>query len=200
MTYITVSGNLGTGKTKLVKELAKDLGWYVLVEIPSIFLNQYYSNPKRWAFCNQVDYYVQFLKHSIHIKKFRDIGIIQDRNIVEAVEIFNKFQYLVGYLTDKEYELLKRLYECCFYLFEWRPDILIYLYCPIDVMLSRINARGYKYEQYIDSNHLTTLQELYEDWINSFNICPVIRFNSNQIDFSNKNDRKIIINKINSLL
>lgn len=196
LNYISVSGNIGTGKTTLVKNLAKDLGWQALIETPSSFLYNYYLDPKRWAFCTQIDYYTQFIDHLLIIRKAKDKVLIQDRNIIETVEVFNKFQYSNNFLTEMEFKLLRNLHNKCKQVIDLNPEILIYVYCPIDVLLERIKSRGKNYENNINLDYLTRLQGCYDNWINSFNFCPVISLDSDQYNFNNKNDRIQIVEKI----
>ncbi len=63
-----------------------------------------------------------------------------------------------------------------------KPDVMIYLDCNYDEVIDRIIERGREMEINTDPGIWKKLFKRYDDWINSFNACPVVRININEYD------------------
>lgn len=63
-----------------------------------------------------------------------------------------------------------------------KPDVMIYLECNYDEVIDRIIERGREMEINTDPEYWKKLFKRYDDWINSFNACPVVRININEYD------------------
>ena len=63
------------------------------------------------------------------------------------------------------------------------PDLVIYLRASIKTLLGRIAQRGRTYERQITADYLSQLNELYEEWIAGFNLCPVLTVPADDLDF-----------------
>ena len=63
-----------------------------------------------------------------------------------------------------------------------KPDVLIYLECDYDEVIDRIQQRGRDMEINTDPEYWRKLFKRYENWINNFNACPVVRLNINEYD------------------
>jgi deoxyadenosine/deoxycytidine kinase len=59
---------------------------------------------------------------------------------------------------------------------------LIYLEGSLEDILSRIKERGRPMEQQTPIAYWEEMHRRYEDWINNFNACPVLRLNINDYD------------------
>ena len=68
------------------------------------------------------------------------------------------------------------------------PDLLIYLDGSIEDILGRIQERGRPMEQQTPVEYWYEMHERYENWINSFNACPVLRLNINDYDLMKNPD------------
>jgi deoxyadenosine/deoxycytidine kinase len=55
-----------------------------------------------------------------------------------------------------------------------RPDLLIFLKAPVNVLLKRIQIRARSIEDSIDPDYLALLDKYYAEWIDSFVLCPVL--------------------------
>ena len=65
----------------------------------------------------------------------------------------------------------------------------------------RIQQRGRDYEQDISTDYLTQLNKLYEDWINDFNLCPILTVPADDLDFVKPpGHRDLIIQKVEQKL
>jgi deoxyadenosine/deoxycytidine kinase len=63
--------------------------------------------------------------------------------------------------------------------------------------LERIRRRGRPYEQNIEVAYLEQLNELYEEWINGFSLCPVLSVPSDDLDFVLNNEHlELVADKI----
>jgi len=83
------------------------------------------------------------------------------------------------------------------------PDLLIYLEGSFEDILERIQKRGRPMEQQTDIAYWREMYQRYEEWINSFNSCPVLRLNINDYDlYENDDDSSVeaIISKIGLIL
>ncbi|MEZ0367796.1 MAG: deoxynucleoside kinase, partial [Candidatus Sericytochromatia bacterium] len=77
--------------------------------------------------------------------------------------IFTRHHFQQGMISAVQYETYLRLYEGMV-PFLPKPDLILYLTAPAEVLLRRIHARGRTYEQDISPHYLTELNELYETW------------------------------------
>ena len=63
-----------------------------------------------------------------------------------------------------------------------KPDLVVYLQAPVDVLLERISKRGISYEQTIDRQYLTRLNEAYARFFHEYDRAPLLIVNAASID------------------
>lgn len=181
--YIAVAGNMGSGKSSLVDFLCKHFGLKPFYEPNNFnpFLDNFYSDMKRWAFHSQIFYLTK--KYRIHRELDGcDDTVIQDRTIYEDAEVFAEHLYRQGYMDDKEYNIYKELYEGVVDVVN-PPDLVVYLNCPLPTLKKRISLRGRKIEKSIPNEYLISLEKLYKRWIKRYKRSPVIEYSTAKLDY-----------------
>jgi deoxyadenosine/deoxycytidine kinase len=63
------------------------------------------------------------------------------------------------------------------------PDLLIYLKAPVNVLMERIRRRARNMETGITTDYLNLLDSFYDEWLNSFDLCPVLTIRTDDLDF-----------------
>ena len=63
------------------------------------------------------------------------------------------------------------------------PDLMIYLRCSVKSIRKRIKKRGRPSEQNISPSYIRNLNKLYEDWIQSYSLSPVLIWDSENMDY-----------------
>jgi len=63
-----------------------------------------------------------------------------------------------------------------------KPDLVVYLQAPVDVLQERIAKRGVEFEQYIDRAYLERLNEAYARFFHEFAAAPLLIVNAASID------------------
>jgi deoxyadenosine/deoxycytidine kinase len=181
--FVAVAGNIGVGKSTLVGMLCRRLGWEPFYEpvTDNPYLPDFYQDMQTWAFHSQVF----FLTHRLRAhRKLIDhpTSAIQDRSVYEDAEIFANNLYRQGQISDRDYATYHELYQV---LSEFLPppDLVIYLRASVPTLLRRIQRRGRDYEQEINPDYLAQLNELYETWINSFGLCPILTVPADDLDY-----------------
>ncbi len=181
--YIVIAGNIGVGKSTLVELLCQKLYWQPFFEPESEnpYLADFYGNMQRWGFHSQIYFLARRLESYQELEGFRSSTIL-DRSIYEDAEIFAHNLYLQGHLSHRDYDTYRTLYESVARLLP-PPDLVIYLRASVPTLLKRINLRGRSYEAGIDPAYLEQLNELYEDWIGHFTLCPVLTVPADRLDY-----------------
>jgi deoxyadenosine/deoxycytidine kinase len=183
---VLVAGNIGTGKTSLTERLGDRLGWRTAFEsvIDNPYLSDFYQDMGAWSFHLQV----YFLGHRAqqYLELVRDSrSAIADRSIYEDVKIFARALHHQGSLSERDYMSYRRLFhQIANHLPE--PDLLIYLVAPPEILLKRIEERGRKMELGITLEYLSLLDSFYDDWMKTFDLCPVLKIRSDDLDFVHK--------------
>jgi len=91
-------------------------------------------------------------------------------------------------LDDAEYALYEQLYAKLD-IQAPRPDLVVYLQAPVDVLIERIAKRGVDFEQYIDRQYLERLNEAYARLFHEFAAAPLLIVNAASIDpIANQHD------------
>lgn len=180
---VLVAGNIGTGKTSLTERLGDRLGWRTAFEsvIDNPYLSDFYQDMTAWSFNLQIF----FLGHRAqqHLELVRGSNsAIADRSIYEDVKIFARALNHQGSLSERDYMSYRRVFQLIAdHLPE--PDLLIYLIASPEILLQRIEERGRKMELGITLEYLTLLDSFYEDWMKNFDLCPVLKIRSDDLDF-----------------
>ena len=82
-----------------------------------------------------------------------------------------------------------------------RPDLLLYLKAPVPVLLDRIHSRGRAIEGGITGDYLTLLESFYDEWLQSFDLCPVLTLPAGDLDFVHKPKHlEIVVQRIQERL
>ena len=66
------------------------------------------------------------------------------------------------------------------------PDLLIYLRAPVPILIKRIRRRARNIETNINPDYLALLDNFYEEWMHSFDTCPVLTIHTDNMDYVNK--------------
>jgi deoxyadenosine/deoxycytidine kinase len=181
--YITVAGNIGVGKSTLVRMISERLGWkpFYEPEAHNPYLADFYNDMQTWGFHSQVFFLANRLQIHSALLKCND-EVIQDRSIYEDAEIFAANLHEQGSLNDRDYETYRALYQGIAEFLP-PPDLVIYLQASVDTLLERIALRNRDYERTISPDYLAGLNRLYDQWIEAFNLCPVLTVPAGQLDY-----------------
>ncbi len=184
--FIVIAGNIGAGKTTLVKILSERLGFTPFYEPhdENPYLADFYEDMKSWSYHSQVYFLTRRLK--IHKELLQATGtVVQDRSVYEDAQIFARNLYLQGDLSQRDYQVYQDLYQILVSLLPM-PGLIIYLRASVDTLMKRIACRGREYEAGISREYLGRLNELYEDWMGNFDQSPVLIINSDDLDLVSK--------------
>ena len=181
--YIAVAGNIGAGKTSLVDFLCKryDVKPFYEPNDTNPYLKDFYRDMRRWAFHSQI----YFLTHKFRLHRELERypkAVIQDRTIWEDAEIFARNLYRSRYINKRDWQTYSELYQTIRHDLQ-RPDVMIFLHCPVRVMRQRIRQRGRDIEQSIPLAYLRRLQKLYQEWFAAYDLSPVIELQSDRLDY-----------------
>ena len=198
--HIGIAGNIGSGKTTLTRMLAEHYGWTPKYESVTYnpYLEDYYKDIPRWSYNLETYFLAQRFRDLLEISKSDEV-IIQDRTILEGVEIFVANNLELGNLSQRDYDTYMLLYKLMMSLVR-SPDLLIYLRASVPHLVARIQKRGRDYEQTISLEYLGGLNRRYEEWIGSYTGNLLI-IDTDNLDFENNpEDFEAITDKIDSRL
>ncbi|GEL06566.1 deoxynucleoside kinase [Rummeliibacillus sp. G93] len=181
---ITIAGTVGVGKSTMTKALANALNFRTSFEKVDTnpYLDKFYDDFNKWSFHLQIYFLAERFKEQKRIFEYGG-GFIQDRSIYEDTGIFAKMHYDQGTMDPVDFETYTNLFDAMVMTpYFPHPDLLIYLEGPIDDIIERIESRGRPMEQQTDKEYWYEMHRRYENWIDNFNACPVLRLDINDYD------------------
>ena len=181
--FVAVAGNIGVGKSTLVKEICNRLGWTPYFEpvAENPYLEDFYKDMDTWAYHSQVF----FLTHRLRShKELLDIpsSVVQDRSMYEDAEIFARNLYLQGHINDRDFATYRGLVGLLAEMLK-PPDLVVYIQASVPTLVERIKRRGRDFEAGISSEYLEQLNKLYEAWITKFDLSPVLIVPGDLMDY-----------------
>ena len=198
---ILVAGNIGAGKTSITQRLGERLGWQTGYEsvADNPYLPDFYADMRAWSFHLQIFFLGHRAEQHLEMAASPQSAII-DRSIYEDYHIFTRALHHLGNVNERDYFSYRRLYELVVNSLP-RPDLLIYLKAPVSVLMERIHRRARAIEAGITAEYLSLLDNFYDDWLASFDLCPVLTIRSDDLDFVNKSQHlEIVIQRIQDKL
>ena len=180
---ILVAGNIGAGKTSLTERLGQKLGWRTAYESVSDnpYLPDFYSDMRAWSFHLQVFFLGHRAEQHMELAADPRPAII-DRSIYEDAFIFARALQIMGNLSERDYATYRQLFDLVVKKLP-PPSLLIHLKAPVEVLMKRIHRRGRAIESSISADYLTLLETLYDEWMQAFDLCPVLTIRTDDLDF-----------------
>ena len=180
---VVVAGNIGVGKTSLTERIGSRLGWWTGYEsvADNPYLADFYADMHAWAFHLQIF----FLGHRAdqYLAAAHDVrSAILDRSIYEDCFIFARALHHMGDISERDYLAYRHLFDLVVNSMP-RPNLLIYLKAPVNVLMDRIRRRARNMETGITPDYLTLLDSFYDDWLGTFDLCPVLTIRTDDLDF-----------------
>lgn len=199
----TVAGTVGVGKSTMTEELAKALQFKTSLENVDTnpYLESFYDDFERWSFHLQIYFLAERFKEQKRIFE-NGGGFIQDRSIYEDTGIFAKMHYENGTMSGIDYETYANLFDAMVMTpYFPHPTLLIYLEGPLDIVNRRIQERGRSMEKNTPLSYWEEMYSRYENWINNFSACPVLRIDISEYDLMTPNHTiEPILDKISTTL
>jgi len=183
--YVAIDGPIGVGKTALVERMAERLDATTLLEEwgQNPFLKGFYDGVPGAAF--QMELF--FL-----LSRYRQQQELRQRSLFNQVTIADyvfERSKLFAFLNLEDSELL--IYEKLYGLLAEgtpRPDLVVYLQAPTEVLLKRIRARGRPEEAHLSEEYLAEVNRAYNHYFFHYTQTPLLVVNTSDLDFVKRSE------------
>jgi len=195
--YIVIEGPIGVGKTSLAKRLAETFNTELLLEgaDENPFLERFYQNPRQSALAVQLFFLFQRTQQLQDLKQtdlFRPVRVADF--LIEKDRLFAELT-----LDDHELQLYEQVYATLT-IDAPKPDLVIYLQAPVEVLLERVARRGIEHERNIDREYLQKLNDAYTRFFHQYSESPLLIVNAENIDLvNNDHDYELLIEQVLSI-
>jgi deoxyguanosine kinase len=184
--YIVIEGNIGAGKTTLVNKLSADFNAFSILEEfeENSFLPKFYWEPARYAFPLEMSFLASRfnqLKRNILDADLFNTTVVSDYMFAKCL-LFSKLN-----LDDDEFTLYVKLFEIINQQLI-HPDLLVFLYNPVEKLKWNIANRGRPYEQNIHDTYLNSIQEGYNEYFRANSHLRIVVIDCSSIDFEMNDD------------
>ena len=199
--YIAVAGNMGSGKSSLVRFLCQqfDLTPFFEPNDRNPYLEDFYEDMPEYGFRSQMYFLIQ--RFRIH-KEMETLSetVVQDRTIYEDAEIFAQHLHKRRFIDARDWRTYQDLYETLTRELK-PPDLMIYLKCSTPSLMKRIAQRGRKSEEDIPRAYVARLNDLYEEWFANYDRSPTLVLPSDRMDYvTDLFDRHDLLSTISKFL
>jgi deoxyadenosine/deoxycytidine kinase len=199
--YLVIAGNIGAGKSTLVRLLSERLGFRPYYEpvAENPYLQDFYKDMGAWAFHSQL-FFLSYRVRSHRALADDPHSVVQDRSLYEDAEVFARNLYEQGTMSARDWETYSGLYRTLTAILP-APDLVIYIRASVETLKSRIAMRGRGFEAAIPDEYLSGLGRLYESWIEGFELAPVLVVPGDRLDFvADSDDLEAIVGTVEDRL
>lgn len=188
--FVVIEGPIGVGKTTLANKLAQSFGSDLLLEgaAENPFMEKFYEDPKAAALPTQLYF---LLQRARQLKAMKQDDMF---NPVRVADFLIEKDRLFAELTlgADELDLYEQVHASLTIDIP-RPDLVVYLQAPVEVLLKRIQKRGLKHERYIEAAYLQRLADSYIQFFYQYNNAPLLIVNAADIDFAHNDDDYLLL-------
>ena len=171
MEIIYVEGNIGSGKTTLIDNVAKILKskfilFHIFLEPVDKWrdlLDKFSRNPKQYHFPLQQKILNHFEHVMLEISKLKNVQIIIiERSVFSAKHVFIKHAIDNNFINKQQFHLLDRKIEKIIK----HPNLHIFLDVSYQICYERIKKRGRECELNLSINYIKDLQCYHKEMFN----------------------------------
>ena len=195
--FITIEGCIGAGKTTLTRKLAEDFNGRLILEQfeDNPFLPQFYADPERHAFPVELYFMAERFQQLKSLLSEPDMF----KSFTVSDFLFQKsYIFAMNNLREQEAKLYRNLFDIINPNLP-KPDIILYLYAPVEKLLDNIHKRGRDYEQQISSDYLHSIQQAYIDYFKYQTNAKIILLDTADMNFKeNPSDYQKIVDILNN--
>jgi len=176
---VSIAGVIGVGKTTLTKKLSTRLNCQMLPEPydTNPFMPDVYAGKKELALDSQLYFLTSRVEQLNH-------NTLKKGRIYISDYIFDKeLIYSSQTLSPEQLALYEKIYQPSKHKVTL-PVLVIYLVDSTQNCLERIHKRNRPYEQKIEQQFLEKLGADYEKLLKHWKICPVIRKQTSELDYT----------------
>ena len=179
--FIAIEGNIGAGKTTLCHRLAERHGCSLVLEqfTDNPFLPFFYEQPERYAF--PVELFFMTERHKQLQEHFAEPDLFRSFTVSDYFFV-KTLLFAKNNLSEEEFRLFQRLFSVLNATFP-KPDLLLYLHRPVEVLLKQIKKRGREMERLITGEYLEELQNAYFDYFKAESATPIVVLELDDADF-----------------
>jgi deoxyadenosine/deoxycytidine kinase len=195
--YIAIEGPIGVGKTTVVDRLAERLDANKVLEDWSTnpFLHPFYDGKPGAAFQAELFFLLSRYRQQQEL--------LQRRLFAQATlsdYVFEKSR-LFSYLNLDDSELL--IFDKLFALLAEgvpKPDLVVYLQAPTEVLLKRVKQRGRPEEARLSEEYLAEVNRAYNHYFFHYATTPLLVVNTADVDFAtNAEDTDDLLKQIRAM-
>jgi deoxyadenosine/deoxycytidine kinase len=178
--YIAVEGPIGVDKSAVVDRLAERLEANKVLEdwAANPFLQNFYDGRAGAAFQTELFFL---------LSRYRQQQELVQRQLFAQATLtdytFEKSR-LFAYLNLDDSELL--IYDKLFALLSEsvpKPDLVVYLQAPTDVLMKRVKTRGRPEEARLSEEYLAEVNRAYNHYFFHYSATPLLVVNTGDVDF-----------------
>ncbi|GMR07523.1 MAG: deoxynucleoside kinase [Gammaproteobacteria bacterium] len=192
--FVVVEGPIGVGKTSLSRRLSESFGSDLLLEgaAENPFLERFYQDPRAGALPTQLFFLFQRARQMQELRQADMFSPVRVADfLMEKDRIFAELT-----LDDDELRLYDQVYASLT-LDAPRPDLVIYLQAPADVLMERILKRGNEMETGIATEYLERLVDSYARFFINYTASPLLIVNAAEIDpVNNDQDYELMLKQV----
>lgn len=177
--FIVIEGPIGVGKTTLARRLAEALDAELVLEQAeqNPFLERFYRDRQAMAFATQLHFLFQ---RSQQLAALRQADLFASQRVADY--LLDKDDLFARVTLDAaEYALYQQVHARLA-IDPPKPDLVVYLQAPVDVLVERIGRRRIPMEQHIDRAYLERLNQAYARFFHDYDAAPLLIVNAATID------------------
>ena len=184
--YVVIEGNIGAGKTTLATRIAEQFEGRLILEryADNPFLPKFYQDPDKYSFPLELSFLASRYK-----QLNEELG---PQDLFKAFTVADYYfmkslVFAASTLKGDEYNLYRQIFNIIARNLP-KPDLLVYLYLPVDKLLDNINKRGRIYEKEITREYLENIHLSYMNWLNTQQDLKILMIDRSGQDFLNKQE------------